>query len=188
MTMYMDGFHWSLLFNRPPNAICLNYFVSTWRIQHPSEFRGCLIYTFFLAILLEALSSVRNICVQYLQHRQERSRRRQWLLKATQHVIATILYALQTILGYLLMLIAMSYSIELFLSIIFGLIIGNILCVRYGNDNGPDENVDDNDNVNEDGDIQVHSAEEDATTETRALLHSSGRRNRTNDLSIRRRT
>ena len=58
MTMYMDGFHWSLLFHpmQSPNVIiCLNYFVSTWKIQYPYEFRGCMLYTFLLAILLSFL-------------------------------------------------------------------------------------------------------------------------------------
>ena len=219
MTMYMDGFHWSLFHYRhlksPPQMICLNYFVSTWKVQYPSEFRGCMIYTFLLAILLEAISSIRTMCAQYFQERKNdlsrtlqqhisrRSRRRhQWRMEAIRQLITIILYTFQTIIGYLLMLVAMSYSMELLLSIFSGLIIGNGLFVRYHN-NSDDQNnyintnnnneetlFDDNENLNSDDTNRNSRYEQDTPNdEAQALLPNSSntRRQSTHDGIIRRR-
>ena len=212
MTMYMDGFHWSLFeFFHPRHTqrspICLNYFVSTWKIQYPNEFRGCMIYTFLLAILLEALSSIRTICLQYLlqplpknnntNSRPLQQQRRYYYLcfiVVLRHVVAIMLYALQIIIGYLLMLIAMVYSIELFLSIVFGLIIGNGLFVRYNHDTASDNNIDDDDDddIDDDGGNQPDLEEEHCCNEeTQSLLSGSATilssSTRANDGNIRRR-
>lgn len=203
MTMYMDGFHWSLFFQhmKSPKMICLNYFVSTWKVQYPSEFRGCMIYTFLLAILLEALSSIRAVCGQYFQHQRSsivrgqhhigssfHYRRRLGLLEVSRHIITIILYAFQTIIGYLIMLIVMSYSMELLLSILFGLIIGNGLFVRYTNNtNNEDSRFDDFDEDDDDRENDS-PATIDIIDETQSLLPVSDRsRNRPIDGIIRRR-
>jgi Ctr copper transporter family len=200
MTMYMDGFHWSLFFQhmKSPKMICLNYFVSTWKIQYPSEFRGCMIYTFLLAILLEALSSIRTMCEQYFhpatkddtvsntlhQHR---------LQEMTRHLITIILYTIQTVIGYLLMLVVMSYSIELLLSVLLGLIIGNGLFVRYHDDSTGSSNSNSeatllDDDENDNGMTNSPYDEHQPDDEAQSLLSSSGRRQRSNDgIIIRRR-
>ena len=49
MTMFMDGFHWSLLFR--PSPQCLNYFVQSWRLENASKFRGAMLFTFLLTLV-----------------------------------------------------------------------------------------------------------------------------------------
>ena len=86
------------------------------------------------------------------------------------------------------MLIVMSYSMELLLSILFGLIIGNGLFVRYTNNtNNEDSRFDDFD---EDDDDRENDgpATIDIIDETQSLLPVSDRsRNRPIDGIIRRR-
>ena len=121
MTMFMDGFHWSLFLR--PSPQCLNYFVQSWRLDNASKFRGAMLFTFLLAILVEGLSSARSVLVRsnhnFLADRQH------------QHLALTAIYAVQTLLGYILMLVTMSFSIELFLSVVTGLMVGNLLFIRY---------------------------------------------------------
>jgi hypothetical protein len=170
-----------------------------------------MIYTFLLAILLEALSSFRTLCVQYFQQRTDdnnngsRHHCRQWRVEWTRQIVITILYALQTILGYLLMLIVMSYSIELLLSILLGLVVGNGLFVRYSNNNSynneddillddnDDHEDDDNEHFNEDNTIRsAYRYIEDQPTNNEALTllsigSSVSHNNRLRDGIVRRR-
>lgn len=167
MTMFMDGFHTSLLsftsnsivrkqkaatilLSTSPDKIvplgsthsntvstnttaaavsssnvnaCLNYFVSSWKLDDRDKFQGAMIFAFLLAILIEALSAVRMVIVtQYSRTVKQ---------KHTRHFLLTICYGVQGLLGYLLMLITMSYSIELVVSVIAGLMVGNILFMSY---------------------------------------------------------
>jgi len=120
MTMFMDGFHWSLLFTKPPSLQCLNYFVQSWRLENAAKFKGACWFTFLLAILVEGLSSARSVVVRSFSAALPR-----------QHAILTLIYAVQSLLGYVLMLVTMSFSIELFLSVIAGLMVGNLLFIKY---------------------------------------------------------
>jgi hypothetical protein len=155
MTMFMDGFHWSIIaFFRRPSPHCLNYFVRSWKLENASKFRGAMIFTFLLAILVEALSSARTFVLSYFSSTKTiktssssssaaASRRRQpppqsgersdatQQKRRLQHVMLTGIYGLQAILGYALMIITMSFSVELVLSVVAGLMMGNLLFIRY---------------------------------------------------------
>lgn len=115
MTMFMDGFHWTLL--KRPSPQCLNYFVRSWRLENASKFKGAMLFTFLLAVLVEALSAMRGSIVRNM--------------KRQQHVVLTVIYGIQALLGYILMLVTMSFSIELVLSLILGLMMGNLFFMKY---------------------------------------------------------
>jgi len=115
MTMFMDGFHWTLL--KRPSPQCLNYFVRSWRLEDAGKFKGAMLFTFLLAVLVEALSAVRGTVVRNMKRQQK--------------VLLTVIYAVQALLGYILMLVTMSFSVELVVSVISGLMIGNLLFMRY---------------------------------------------------------
>ena len=115
MTMYMDGLHWSLLFFKNPQQHgCLNYFVQTWKLQNAAAFRGACLFSFLLAVLVEGLSAFRLKVIQ--------STRRS-------HVVLTAIYGMQALLGYSIMIIVMSFSVELILSVCAGLVMGHWLLV-----------------------------------------------------------
>lgn len=118
MTMFMDGFHWTIL-KKPPSMQCLNFFVRSWRLENAGKFKGAMLFTFLLAVLVEGLSSARVNVVHNMANRKR------------QHALLTVIYGLQAMLGFILMLVTMSFSIELVLSVIGGLVTGNLLFMRY---------------------------------------------------------
>ncbi|CAB9499527.1 expressed unknown protein [Seminavis robusta] len=134
MTVFMDGFRWSLGMSSrggsdhhghdnstkslPP---CLAYYVRSWQLNMPGKFRGACVYSFLLALLTEALSASRIALIDYLRHPGMLQQRK---------IILTLVYALQSWMGTLIMLVAMMYSIELFFSVVAGLVVGNYMFVR----------------------------------------------------------
>ena len=130
MTMYMDGFHWTS--SSSQNKInsnstsatsvlpCLSYLVPSWFLTDRSSFEGAVVFSFLLALLLEILSAVRGLTQHTFSQRP--------LLR---HVLLTMLYALQSILGSLCMFLSMTFSYEILLSTIAGLMVGNLVLFRY---------------------------------------------------------
>ena len=149
MTMFMDGFHWSLLHahkrsnkdhddDDDDNVVtpsCLSYFVHSWLLADKSSFHGAMLFSFLLAFMAEGLAKTRHVVVQTLlphsssSNNNNNNKQRRRLLRAT---ILTLLYGLQAMLGYILMFVAMTFSIELLLSLVAGLMTGNALFLRLG--------------------------------------------------------
>lgn len=132
MAMYMDGFHWSLGMKtttvqdpipheRPlqPPQQCLTYLFNSWLLTNPDQFRGAMVFSFLLAMMMEAFSAFRGWVI-----------RTQSLKSVFRKYLLVIIYAIQSLLGYVIMIVAMMYSLELFLSIAAGLAIGHLLFVR----------------------------------------------------------
>jgi hypothetical protein len=118
MTMFMDGFHNSLGRPKDKPSRCLTYFVSSWRLSDRSKFIGAMMFSFLFALMTESLSTSRGLVVRHCHGRLRKS-------------LLTIIYALQSTAGYLLMFAAMSYSKELLASVVVGLMVGNRLFMRY---------------------------------------------------------
>jgi hypothetical protein len=133
MTMFMDGFHWSLKIKgnsaddedgRPLQSSqeqqqCLNYLFNSWLLASPKQFRGAMVFSFLLAIVMEAISAFRE-----------------WILRTQapsmsfRKIALILIYALQSLLGYVIMIVAMMYSLELLLSVAAGLAVGHLMFVR----------------------------------------------------------
>jgi len=112
MAMFMDGFHFSL----GHQSKCLVYLVNPWFLSDAGKFKGAMVFSFLLALCLEGLSAIRRGIYRSM---------------GKSRVLLTIIYALQGLLGYVIMFLAMSFSIELILSVVFGLAFGNLLFFRY---------------------------------------------------------
>jgi hypothetical protein len=134
MSVFMDGFRWSLGVNKdsshhthnnsstsllPP---CLAYYVRSWKLSVSGKFRGAMLFSFLMALLTEGLAASRFAVIDWLRYYPTLQRHRK--------VALTAVYALQSWLGTLIMLVAMMYSIEMLLSVIAGLMVGNYLFVR----------------------------------------------------------
>jgi hypothetical protein len=119
MTMFMDGFQWSLGRPKDKPSRCLAYFVSSWRLSEKGKFVGAMMFSFLFALMTEGLSGCRGLVVRNCHGRRLRKS------------LLTLIYALQSTAGYLLMFAAMSYSKELLLSVVVGLMVGNRLFMRY---------------------------------------------------------
>jgi hypothetical protein len=119
MTMFMDGFHFSLGRPKDKPSRCLTYFVSSWRLSEKGKFIGAMMFSFLFALMTEGLSACRGLVVRHCHGRRLRKS------------LLTLIYALQSTAGYLLMFAAMSYSKELLASVVVGLMVGNRLFMRY---------------------------------------------------------
>jgi hypothetical protein len=110
MIMAMGGFQWSLF----SKGDCLTYFVAPWKLNDSGKFQGAMVYSFLLALLTEGITSFQGWIRRFLTG------------KARKFVMA-FLYAIQNCLGYVVMLIAMMYSIELLVCVLLGLMTGRAL-------------------------------------------------------------
>ena len=81
-----------------------------------------MLFTFLLAILVEGLSSARINVAHNMTSRKQ------------QHALLTVIYGLQALMGYILMLVTMSFLVELVMSVIGGLVVGNLLFMRYNDE------------------------------------------------------
>ena len=117
MSMFMDGFHRSI--HRHDKQRCLIYLVSGWVLDDEDKFKGAVVYSFLLAILMESLSAIRGAASHYVRSPVPR------------FICLTLIYALQALLGYLLMFLAMTFSVEILLAALVGLCVGNLAFFRY---------------------------------------------------------
>ena len=148
MTMSMSGFQRGLL----GGADCLTYLFRSWKLDEKGKYQGAMIYTFLLAILCEYLSHLQgkirkstlfivkaganNNSVHNPQQIKQQRR-----LQLIRKVIMTLLYGLSQCLGWSLMLISMTFSVELFLCVVMGTVVGKVAFPTsvggyYGGGNG----------------------------------------------------
>lgn len=107
-SMYMDGFHWI-------DSTCIIYLFSSWVLTSRGQLFGASLGTIVLGILLELLLHRRRIIMWKLIPGRKRL------------AVSGLLYGLQLIMGYVLMLIIMTYSGPLFFSVIVGLVGGHTM-------------------------------------------------------------
>jgi hypothetical protein len=110
MIMAMGGFQWSLV----SKGDCLTYFVASWKWKDSGKVQGVMVYSFLFALLIEGNTAFQGWISQFLTG------------KVRKYVMA-FLYAIQQWLGYIVMLIAMMYSIELIACVLLGLMTGRAL-------------------------------------------------------------
>jgi hypothetical protein len=107
--MIMEGFT-SQLFSGS-KAPCMNFLFTTWELNGAFKFGAACVGTFFLGMLLHLVTKVRQAVGR-------------WKLSNTRTIYLSLLYGLNTGMGYMLMLLAMTYSTELFLMVLTGLTVG----------------------------------------------------------------
>lgn len=118
MVMYMRGFHLSTSQQRDSPLPCLVYYYNTWLLKERGQFTGAMVYSFLLALLTQGLSALRAVVVRHIRARN------------TRRLFLAIIYPLQQVLGYLIMLSCMMYSIELLFAVVVGVALGNRLFVK----------------------------------------------------------
>mmetsp|Transcript_11776 Transcript_11776/g.18086 ORF Transcript_11776/g.18086 Transcript_11776/m.18086 type:complete len:223 (-) Transcript_11776:646-1314(-) len=105
--MYMDGFHFTLARGNP----CLNLYFSSWTLDTPAKFWCAMIGITLLGIVTEGISKVRSLISKRFTGSTKR-----WSI--------TFFHGLQALVGYILMLATMTFSVELFVCVILGLGLG----------------------------------------------------------------
>lgn len=123
----MEGFKFSLAGREP----CLNLFFPDWTLDTPHKFFAAVVGVGALAVAVEGISALRYRIVRSVK--QAHRRRRGAAPKATQalRLVVTLLHGLQGLLGYLLMLAIMTFSIELLLACVVGLAVGYGVFFQY---------------------------------------------------------
>ena len=178
MTMYMDGFRSPLLAylfhpsdanTTPTVPPCLNFLFRDWTLDTPYKFVMAMVAVAVLGIGVEAIAAIRSggtIPSYFLCHRHCHRRRhstpiitqyQRWILQSA--VVGS--HVLQALIGYVLMLAAMSYSAELFCCALLGLGIGYAICLEAEPPGWEDGGVD-IDGADNDGDIDSNDANDDA--------------------------
>ena len=114
MSMSMSGFQWSFLGARNEPGDCLNYLAPAWKLDDQGKFQGAMVYTILLGVLTEGAYAFQGLLQPYIP-------KRLW------HLVHSLLYGIQRFMGYILMLVAMTFSWELFFSVIVGIILGRLL-------------------------------------------------------------
>ena len=118
-SMIMDGFSSQAL--APLLSVpCINFLFPRLTMDSRLKFAAGCTAAFFLALLLPYVYKARILIAQ------------RWIFPSVRHRSATMvgLYLCSTTLGYLLMLLAMTYSAELFLMVIAGLTVGYFLFMQ----------------------------------------------------------
>ncbi|KAL1519440.1 hypothetical protein AB1Y20_022962 [Prymnesium parvum] len=113
--MEMTGFQWS----EWPDGECVIFLLSQFSLDSPIKFRVAFFVTILIGIANEALIAIRRGPCSF-----DKAGRRS---RAVGTIVTVLLFALQSIIAYILMLIAMTYQLQLFLAVITGLAIGHAL-------------------------------------------------------------
>lgn len=113
MVMFLRGFRSPL--NSKEMLPCLSYYVSSWVLNDEGKFKGAMVYSFLLGLLTQGLT-VMLVVVSVNVKKQKLKK-----------YLRVVIYVLQVFMGYILMLIPMTYSVELLLSVVAGLVFGYFL-------------------------------------------------------------
>mmetsp|Transcript_14750 Transcript_14750/g.24394 ORF Transcript_14750/g.24394 Transcript_14750/m.24394 type:complete len:236 (-) Transcript_14750:71-778(-) len=124
MIMYMDGFRSSL--STTSTNPCLNLYFITWTLNTRAKFGFAMIGIVALGVITEGISKLRSLVHAKLRGTTPSLKR--WSI--------TILHGLQALVGYILMLATMTFSVELLACVIFGLGLG--FAIFYTHADGDD--------------------------------------------------
>mmetsp|Transcript_9761 Transcript_9761/g.21437 ORF Transcript_9761/g.21437 Transcript_9761/m.21437 type:complete len:624 (-) Transcript_9761:140-2011(-) len=120
-TMYMDGFQWTAA---SPDATCLTFLFKSWILDTKWKFILACVGAVLLGLSIEVINAVRRRFAK-----KKNSAPARWM--------TYLLQAVTLLLAYIIMLLIMTYSLELFLASILGLALGPVLgaCTSRGSGN-----------------------------------------------------
>lgn len=120
MDMLMGGFEVAGGSTSTATKTCVILFFKSWKLNSIGKFAAACIGVFFLGLGIEGLICLRRKIVN----------RKRFFINipmALRKIVVIALFGTNLILGYLAMLVAMTYSVELFLCVVVGLILGHAL-------------------------------------------------------------
>jgi len=109
-SMYMDGFNWN-------SVVCIIYLFPSWVLNTQGKLIAAAFGTLAMGIAVEFAIAGRKILMKRASGCGHLSRL----------IVSTLLYGLQLTLAYLLMLVVMTYSGQLFICAILGLMMGHFV-------------------------------------------------------------
>ena len=130
MIMYMDGFRFSLSGNSP----CLNLYFPSWTLDTRGKFWWAMVGVVLLGIVTEGISKLRSLLVSFCASPNHSTpfrfltcyplKQSKKLTGSAKRWTITLLHGLQALVGYILMLATMTFSVELLACVIVGLGLG----------------------------------------------------------------
>lgn len=143
MAMYMSGFHSTLL--SESSLPCLNLFSPRWTLDTEFKFFAAMAGVVAMGIAVEGLMVVKLRYIARVDKDRYRSdnelreanRTGESSLSSRQRnekkiqMVLTGFYALHAFLGYMLMLVTMTYSMELMFCTLLGLSVGNFIFYKH---------------------------------------------------------
>lgn len=125
MVMYMDGFHLALDASSPEKK-CINLWLTGWTLDSVEKFYGAMFVVVMLGIATEGMGALRirahkKMLRRTQMHQSEAEKRKQTRLLKLKN---TGFHGIQGLLGYMLMLAVMTYSIEMLFSCLCGVMLG----------------------------------------------------------------
>jgi hypothetical protein len=132
---FMDGFH-SI---STSTTRCLNYYFPTWTLSTKYKFVLALVVSFLMPLGLEKLAIYRSGYLRKVSQNANVANRaedaststgwRQSITSMKELLILQTLYAAQQLGGYAIMLLAMTFSVEIFACVLLGLGFGQFMFV-----------------------------------------------------------
>ena len=107
--MYMDGFHWI------HDTTCVIYLFPQWVLSSQGKFVAACVGSLFFGLLVEYIISRRRVVAT------------KFVAGYCRLAASAGFYGLQLTVGYVIMLVVMTYSIPLFLCCVLGLVGGHVL-------------------------------------------------------------
>ena len=108
--MFMDGFQFVL----GGDSLCLNFLFPSFTLSSKLKFAMALFGAVGLGFLVEVLTSYRRAVFRRARERGGQAR-----------TSLTLLHGAQALIGYVLMCLAMTFSVEILLCVVFGLMLGH---------------------------------------------------------------
>lgn len=132
MIMYMEGFQWTL----KKSSTCLNFYFPSWTLDTTTKFVAAMVCVLVMGIVTEGVAKVRysvskkvatavaTVATQNHTTNEQRRNRDYRYYYYYYSYVQTGLQGLNALCAYLLMLVVMTYSLELVGCVILGLMIG----------------------------------------------------------------
>ena len=117
LSMRMDGFLAGADWREP----CVLYLFNSWAIETQAQMTAAVFGTILLGVILHAITFTR----MYMRKRLAGHVR--WL----RYCVEFLLHLSAMVCAYFLMLVAMSYQVELFMGVVVGLSIGHVAFMNY---------------------------------------------------------
>ncbi|MGK3743869.1 MAG: hypothetical protein ACI8RD_010248 [Bacillariaceae sp.] len=123
----MEGFQWTL----KRKSSCLNFYFPSWKLDTIHKFIAAMLCVFIMAILTEGIARLKYDISH--KAKKQSTRRRRSLAGASNYnynnnnklwYIQTFLQGMNALFAYILMLVIMTYSLELLCCVIMGLMVG----------------------------------------------------------------
>ncbi|KNC73628.1 hypothetical protein SARC_13814 [Sphaeroforma arctica JP610] len=103
---------------------CITYLFDGWVLDTPFKYAGATVLTFLVTVFVQVLSKVR-MKLEQAQVKSQLADQRQ--PRVSELLLNSSLVLVSVTFGYWVMLLTMTYSVILFLAVVFGLAVGHFL-------------------------------------------------------------